>query len=539
MKGRETDLRILQRHLSGRGRKVFPNQVVFYNGVLGLTDPALLPGPMVEALGRLGSGQRPDEPLCRQMDYLLHHCLDSNSANIGKHINDLPDNPVPKAHRAHYLNDRNRGEILRRLRAVIQYCLVCRSSRDAMEEGDFAALLGQLKGELGGVSDTLRQTDLLTPGILANVIYEVLCSFFTRVRTDLARVRGAERRVEQQNAEYFAQVDRFGNRNIDRFFALQRLAGTNAVAANELACVYYYGAEYLCVDEGEGNDGWFRVERDYELAAKYFKLAAAWDPPVTSACWSLGHMALNRKITGLDGEEADRLAETYFQYAADQDFTAAHNSLGLLEQKRGDRLLERLPRLTGEERAAMLAHYRRALELWDRAGQDGWPYGHINVAEFLARADYRRHVLPLLGPELRLEGPMDPAGRWQLAADQGNLWAMNCLALLKCDGGDLEGARALWERAAAWNYPTARLNLALRLYAPDGLTPDPEAYRANLETASAQGSAQASYRLALLALDRSLLDASAWLARAEEQNYEKFSIELYHRICDLRRRIEG
>ena len=28
MKGRETDLRILQRHLSGRGRKVFPNQVV-------------------------------------------------------------------------------------------------------------------------------------------------------------------------------------------------------------------------------------------------------------------------------------------------------------------------------------------------------------------------------------------------------------------------------------------------------------------------------------------------------------------------------
>ena len=29
----------------------------------------------------------------------------------------------------------------------------------------------------------------------------------------------------------------------------------------------------------------------------------------------------------------------------------------------------------------MLSHYRRALELWDRAGQDGWPYGHINVAE--------------------------------------------------------------------------------------------------------------------------------------------------------------
>ena len=69
----------------------------------------------------------------------------------------------------------------------------------------------------------------------------------------------------------------------------------------------------------------------------------------------------------------------------------------------------------------MLSHYRRALELWDRAGQDGWPYGHINVAEFLSRADYRRHVLPLLGPELKLEGPMDTAGRWQLAADQGTI----------------------------------------------------------------------------------------------------------------------
>ena len=64
-------------------------------------------------------------------------------------------------------------------------------------------------------------------------------------------------------------------------------------------------------------------------------------------------------------------------------------------------------------------------------------------------------------------------------------------------------------------------------------------YTAQMVGADPQGSAQASYRLALLALDRSLLDASAWLARAEEQNYEKFSIELYHRICDLRRRIEG
>ena len=539
MKGKETELRTLQRHLSGRGRKVFPNQVVFYNAVLGLTDPALLSGRLIEELGRLSTGKRPDESLRRQMDYLLRHCLDSNSANIGKHINDLPGNPVPKSHRAHFLNDRDRGEILRRLRAVIQYCLVSRASRDAMEDGDFALLLRQLKADLSASSDTLRQADLLTPGILANVIYEVLCTFFSQVRADLTQVRGAARRVEQQNAEYFAQVDCFGNRNIDRFFALRRLADTNAVAANELACVYYYGAEYLCVDEGEGSDGWFRVERDYELAARYFQKAAAWDPPVTSACWSLGHMALNRKIAGLDGEEADRLAETYFQYAADQDFTAAHNSLGLLEQKRGDRLLERLPRLTEQERAEMLAHYRQALELWDRAGQSGWPYGHINVAEFLARADYRRHVLPLLGPELRLEGPMDPAGRWQLAADQGNLWAMNCLALLKCSQGDLDEARQLWEQAAAWNYPTARLNLALRLYAPDGLTPDPEAYRTNLEAAAHLGSAQASYQLALLSLERSLLDAAAWLARAEEQNYEKFSIELYHRICDLRRRIEG
>ena len=134
---------------------------------------------------------------------------------------------------------------------------------------------------------------------------------------------------------------------------------------------------------------------------------------------------------------------------------------------------------------------------------------------------------------------MDLTGRWQLAADLGNLWAMNCLALLKCSQGDLDEARQLWEQAAAWNYPTARLNLALRLYAPDGLTPDPEAYRTNLEAAAHLGSAQASYQLALLSLERSLLDAAAWLARAEEQNYEKFSIELYHRICDLRRRIEG
>lgn len=543
MTGRQTELRLLQRHLSGRGKKLFPNQVVFYNGVLGLTNPALLTNRMLEELSRLevGRERRADSQIAGKIDYLLRCGLDSDSSNIGKHINDVPDNPIPRDHKLHYLDSRNRTEILRRLRAVVQYCLASRPARNALEEDDFAALLGQMKANLSAQSDTLRKADLLTPGVLANIIYEVVLAAFSRVRMSFSLPPEGERacpvNLEQQNAEFLARVDFYGNRNIDRFFALQRLAEHNVVAAAELAGVYYYGAEYLCVDEGENNDGWFRVERDYDLAARYYRKAATCDPPMAVACWSLGYMALRQKASVLKGEEAEAVAERYFRCALEQDYTPAYNSLGLIERERGDRLLAQWPELTAVERETMLAHYRRAMELWDEAGIRGWTYGHINIAEFLAEERYQQRVLPRLETQLRLKGPLDLRERWKLAAEQDNLWAMNCLALLECKRGDLARAEELWQQAARWGYPTARLNLALQVYGPEGPKADLSQYRKELENASAAGCARASYELARLSLSHSLREAADYLTRAEEQNYEKFNNELYHQICELRMQI--
>ena len=56
MKNVSTYLRTLSNCLSGRGKKIFPNQVVFYNAVFGATNPLMLPGEYLEGMARIIKG---------------------------------------------------------------------------------------------------------------------------------------------------------------------------------------------------------------------------------------------------------------------------------------------------------------------------------------------------------------------------------------------------------------------------------------------------------------------------------------------------
>ena len=68
------------------------------NAVFGATNPSLLAEEHLDAILRIGQGDRreEDESLIRQVNYLLRSGLDSNSANIGKHINGVPELPIPR-----------------------------------------------------------------------------------------------------------------------------------------------------------------------------------------------------------------------------------------------------------------------------------------------------------------------------------------------------------------------------------------------------------------------------------------------------------
>ncbi len=48
-----TYLRVLNNCLSGRSKKIFPNQVVFYNALFGAINPLFLPDESLEDLNRI------------------------------------------------------------------------------------------------------------------------------------------------------------------------------------------------------------------------------------------------------------------------------------------------------------------------------------------------------------------------------------------------------------------------------------------------------------------------------------------------------
>ena len=547
MKPTPTHLRALNNCLSGRSKKIFPNQVIFYNAVFGATNPALLSDAVLAEVERIGRGDRrpEDEGLIKQINYLLRGGLDSNSANVGKHINNAQELPIPRQHKSHYLEDHNRKSIVRRLVAIIRFCMIFHPGRYQLSSQDFAELLAQMQEELQGGSATLDGADELTEELLANVIYELVISHLGRLQERYYPLVEDGQRVKTdlaaQREEYARRVDCYGTYNSDRFYAMERLAETNVIAAAELANVYYFGAQYHQVDEGDGNNGILRIEADRNMAAKYYKKAIHSDPPEVSACWSLGYMLRRHMFEDVPAEEADELAAGYFRYALEQEYIPAYDGVGQMELAKADALFERerklrqqhsgLPQEAWEE---MLSRYCKGLELCDRAGCSGWVYGHNNVAEYLAKPEFMEIIWPVIRDQIRLQGPVNLRERWKLAADQNNFWAMNQLALLDWRSGNRREAIAMWEKAAGLRYPTANLNLALLVYAEGQPYADAGKYRLCLEQASADGSARASYELARQYAAYNSFTARMLLDRAEEQNYRKFNNTLYHQIRSLR-----
>lgn len=539
-------MRILQGILCGRGRKIFPNQVVFYNCIFGITNPAVLSSEYIEkVLQRChegeGSQEGQNDKLVRQFHYLLQGALDSNSANIGKHINNEKYMPIPRHHKVHYSNENNRTEIVSRLYAGILFLdKFGRGSSDVMEEEDYQDLLNVLKSRLSAASHILKHSAVLDAEVLSNIIYEVVLYHLARLDEPVFETKENHARVsvnvEAQRREYDKKVGCFSRLNADRFYALQRISETNVWAANELADLYYYGFAFQEIDGGGGNDGIYRVEINHGLAIYYYQKAADCTPPLLPACWSLGHMLWNGQ-GGTVEEEAQAAARKYFQYCVEEDYVPAYDSMGKIELAEGKKLLKRQRKmeasggsLCGEDADKMYSHFKLAMEYFDYAGCNGLPYGHIHMAEILADDEVKTRILPVIRDRLHLEGSLDSKERWAAAAEYGNLWAIDRLAQVYFEEGNWKDALTLWKEASEKNYPSASLHMALYLYAPGRPCQDTLMYVTCLERASVDGSARASYELARYSIRRSMETCYKYLKIAERQNYAKYDDELYQAI---------
>lgn len=559
MKPEMTMLRRLWQVLSTGSYKILPNQVCFYHAVFAFTNPEVVSREIISGMERACS-LRPKEvdttsaAEIRRAQYLFANALDGSSSNVGKHINNVPHFAIPPSHVRPYRKSECRREIIRRLSIALEFSIRYLCKQEVPVEEICAALYPALKQEFQDISPVLQEADELNLSILSIVIYDVvgchlqyLCEPLYQKKPknfDITDARPSVKKVDMEAMikEYQSCVDCYGSENIDRYFALIRYADTNVLAAEELGGIYFYGKELLVCNEGSGNNGSYYVDADMDKAAHYFLLAASTNPPCIPACWSLGYMLLNMQFPEISGEEAVKLAETYFKVAAAEGYMPACNSLGLIYQKKADEIRAESPLPGSRQYQKMLELYRNALLSYDKAGNAGWPYGHNNIAAFHKEKEKYSEILSILEKELKLFGPIDCRERYLMAAELKNLWAMDQGALLEYECGNLENAARLWKEAAGFGYSEAALHLAQYFYHKDGFRPDEEKYLDWLKKASGDGSALASCILAETYAEREGLGSERvgyYIQLASGQNYEKFNNVLYHRIQRLQASLEN
>lgn len=553
MKKETTMLRRLWQALSAGKYKILPNQVCFYHAVFAFTNQEVVSGETIDFMEKAcltfeeaqSAGNIAE---IRRIQYLYANALDGNSSNVGKHINNVPHFAIPPSHARPYRKPECRGEIIRCLSVALHFSILylCRAKVSAKEV--CRELCPILKAEFEESSPALRETEELDLTILSILIYDVIKCHLqksseplygktpgTLDKTD-GRPSVQSVDMEAMKKEYLEFVDCYGSENIDRYFALIRYGDKNVLAAEELGCIYYYGKKLTVCNEGSGNSGSFYVDADMDKAAHYFLFAASTNPPCIPACWSLGYMLLNMQFPEISGGEAVKLAETYFKVAAEEGYMPACNSLGMIYQKKADRMFAEGQKSGSETHTEMLKLYIKALTCYDKAGNEGWPYGHNNIAAFLQDEEKCREILPLIEQKMKLFGPLDSRKRYLLAAQMNNLWAMDQGAVLEYAYGHRENAVKLWRDAAGFGYSEASLHLAEYLYSKSGSAPDEEKYLEWMKKASKDGSALASCILAEYFCEKEGKNSENtrnYGELASRQNYGKFNNILYRRIQKL------
>ena len=537
-----TVLRKLQKILSGKGQKLFSNQVCFYNGIFGVTNPESFSEELVDFMETTEFDHilvhTPTISKRQEIETFLKSGLDSSSSNIGKHINDEAGMAIPKYHCIHYAQTELKKEICRRLAAIIRY---------RSKEVDLQDVFICMKNELSYASGILSQSETADEILLAAIIYEIVQTHLgERHNPDLPQHETILGKInmKQQIEEYFLTCDCYEFTSVDFLFALQRMADKNAIASSNLAGFYYVGMEFAVKNEGGGPHGTYIVEKNLEQAAYYFKQSTTSQPPYAPGAYSYGYMVLHHETGDMSEDERMKEAEYYYEMAAEQKFHHAVGGLGDLALMRAEKLFQKKETKKKSKTdidKQIVKELATAIQYFDQAEKMGSFWGPIKAAQFLDNPKYEpyiKEVLNLAG----LDAEQSARTRWKNAVAMGNVFAMEQLALLDLRLEYIQEAKEMLEQAAQMNYPNASYYLANYYFREGGFMPDKKNYLQSLEKAAHDGSARASMELGKLAMERygrantqeekvkQQKQAISWFQKAEEQNFRCFEKEVYEEL---------
>ena len=233
--------------------------------------------------------------------------------------------------------------------------------------------------------------------------------------------------LQNQMDFFMSHIECYGDRSIDKLFALERYASQNVYCAYALADIYYYGSIFY---SGQKENA-IEIPSDYIKAATYYEYCTHEPNLIPAACWSLGYMYQNRLINS----KFDNLKEATRLFKKCGNYPPALCNLGKIERTLGNDILfskESFTCLNKNEQDACIKHYLSFIELNYSACCNDWVYAFNNLYDFYYAPKYSE-IRQVLQKEKRFLN-LEPLYLLQQAADMKNYWSMDTFALHQiCD----------------------------------------------------------------------------------------------------------
>ncbi|MBR0093047.1 MAG: SEL1-like repeat protein [Lachnospiraceae bacterium] len=368
--------------------------------------------------------------------------------------------------------------------------------------------------------------DLLS---LARIILDVIIEQINlRKNLSLDKIADASDLKEQKNqsiiemdqyTEFQKLVGGFGSHSYDRLNMIKRFAPTNCYAAEELADIYYWGRTFVV-----RRDDYYDVESDYEKAVEWYQKAIEnSNPPLQSACWSLGYTLTNiRYKTDTERKAAVQKALSYFHLAGEYPPAFGRIANHLFDEAELDYKERPHDESSYED---ILLKFMAAVRLADRAGKMHWFYGNNRIAVFLMAHEHDTRLLSDLKKRLTLHVPLDIEAQLSYAASYHNPWATRRLAIRYMEQKRKKEAKELLLQAMESNYNAAYYEMA-RFFHKEGSAK----WRMLMEKASALSYPLATHALATVETDSSERYRLIQLARQQIFSEKEIDNELLNSV---------
>ncbi|MDD6193599.1 MAG: hypothetical protein PUB19_01720 [Lachnospiraceae bacterium] len=355
----------------------------------------------------------------------------SARVNISNLINKKDASAIPKYWRAKYLNLDNIDNYKNKLDIVLKYYLLAfnRDSIDMINTTDFSTFILSTE-TLSALSTKTKDNAISLQDINTldriESIEQLESIIINQINLQCKTQNIAP--LHSQMEEYQKHVECYGDKNLNKFYTLQRYAEKNIYASYKLGDLYYYGSEFYT----EERQNKIVIEPDIQKAKYYYSKCAKEPTILAPGCWSLGFI-LFEEAKKTHSEKLFAEARKYLELC--EDYSPALQSLGKLELYLAESMHSSTPfsQLNEKEQEDCLLHYISFIKYCFSACHGDWVYSFNTLYNFYTNPKYNeiKDALKKRDKQLGTKDYIDLKPQFLLeeAVKRENPWAKETLAM--------------------------------------------------------------------------------------------------------------